>query len=53
MSKRKITSKKEEQRKEAQRKGVERLVNDEEFSDISMDFAKSKFIGGKNEHSSP
>ena len=44
MSKRKLTTKKEEQRKEAQRRGVERLINDEEFSDISIDFARSKFI---------
>jgi len=44
MSKQKLTTKKEEQRKEAQRRGVERLVNDEVFSDITIDFAKSKFI---------
>ena len=44
MAKRKITTKKEGQRKEAQRRGTERLVNDEVFSDISIDFAKSKFL---------
>lgn len=49
MSKRKLTNKKEEQRKQAQKRSVERLVNDEVFSDISIDFAKSKFLLSQEE----
>ena len=44
MSKKKLTTKKEEKRKEAIKRSTEAFLNDETFSDVSIEFAKNKFL---------